>query len=110
MAVQPLERNEQTMDHMKRLIVFICYFLALLNNTKITVFKFDFVYYLNSIGMSNEGLNTMANFGVITIIKAVDCRKKKISNLHKKYIKNTFVKYSEKAFVLNVDNYHNIHV
>ena len=65
-AARPRERNEQTMDRMKRLMVFICYFLASLNNTKITVFKFDLAYYLDSVGTSNEGLNTM-----------VDRRKKK---------------------------------
>ena len=28
LVAQPFERNEQTMDHMKRLMVFICYLLA----------------------------------------------------------------------------------
>ena len=64
LAAQPFERNEQTMDHMKRLMVFICYLLASLNNTKINSFKFDLAFYLDSVGTSNEGLNTMANHDI----------------------------------------------
>jgi len=52
----------------------------------------------------------MANLGVTTTARAVDRRKKKTSDSHGKYVENAFVKYSEKAFVLNVDDYHNIHV
>jgi len=39
LAARPLERNEQTMDCMKNLMVFICYLLISLNNTKINSFK-----------------------------------------------------------------------
>ena len=56
LAARPFERNEQTMDRMKRLMVFICYLLASLNNTKINSFKFDLAFYLDSVGTSNEGL------------------------------------------------------
>ena len=55
-AARPSERNEQMMDRMKRLMVFICYLLASLNNTKINCFKFDLAYYLDSAGTSNEGI------------------------------------------------------
>ncbi len=97
-------------DCIKKLMVFIYYFLASLNNTKITIFKFDLAYYLDLIGISNEGLNTIVNFDMTITVRVVDRKKKKISNLYGKYVENAFVKYSEKAFVLNIDNYHNIHV
>ncbi|RIB19662.1 hypothetical protein C2G38_2181202 [Gigaspora rosea] len=73
LIARPLERNKQTMDRMKKLIVHICYLLASLNNTKINSFKFDVAYYLDSA-------------------------------------ENVLLKYSEKAFMLNIDDYHNIHV
>ena len=110
LAAQPFEHNEQTMDRMKRLMVFICYLLASLNNTKINSFKFDLAFYLDSVGTSNEGLNTMANLGATTTSRAVDRKKKQVADEHKKYVENALTKYSKSAFLLNVDDYHSIHV
>ena len=107
---RPMERNIQTMDRMKRLMVFICYLLALLNNTKINCFKFDLAYYLDSAGTSNEGLNTMANLGAMTTSRAVDRKKKRMSDEHEEYVKDCLVGNLEKALILNIDDYHNIHV
>ena len=110
LAARPTERNEQTMDRMKRLMVFICYLLASLNNTKINCLKFDLAYYLDSAGTSNEGLNTMANLGATTTSRAVDRRKKRMSDEHGEYVDDCLVNNLENAFVLNIDDYHNIHV
>ena len=55
---------------------------VLLNNTKINSFKFD---YLDSVGTSNEGLNTMANLGATTTSRAVDRKKKQVADEHNKY-------------------------
>ncbi|CAG8565237.1 25029_t:CDS:2 [Gigaspora margarita] len=66
LLARPFERCEQTMGHMKRLMVFLCYLLASLNHSKINSFKFDLAYYLDSVGTSNEHLDErfMANLGV----------------------------------------------
>ncbi len=95
---------------MKKIMVFICYLLAFLNNTKINSFKFDLAYYLDSLGTSNEGLNTMANFGMTMTSKAIDRKKKQMSDVHDNYIENALEQYSRNAFVLNVNDYHNIYV
>jgi len=95
---------------MKKMMVFICYLLASLNNTKINSFKFDVAYYLDSAGTSNEGLNTMANLGVTTTARAVDRRKKKMSDMDGEYVDDVLSQHAENALVLNVDDYHNIHV
>ncbi|CAI2200643.1 9923_t:CDS:2, partial [Funneliformis geosporum] len=42
-------------------------------------------YYLDSAGTSNEGLNTMANLRVTTTSRAVDRKKKIISDAHEEY-------------------------
>ncbi len=110
LVARPLERNKQTINYMKRLIVFICYLLALLNNIKINSFKFDLALYLDLVGTSNEGLNTIANLNVTTTLRVIDHKKKKISDSYKEYVKNVLMKYSEQAFMLNIDDYHNIHV
>jgi len=80
------------------------------NNTKINCFKFDLAYYLDSAGTSNEGINTMANLGATTTSRAVDRRKKKISDVHGEYVEKHLILHLEKALVLNIDDYHNIHV
>ncbi|RIB22464.1 hypothetical protein C2G38_2173942 [Gigaspora rosea] len=110
LAARPFECTNQTMDRMKKLIVHICYLLASLNNTKINAFKFDLAYYLDSVGTSNEGLDMMTNLDVAATLRAVDRKKKKISDAHKKYVENGLSKYLDRAFVLNIDDYHNIHV
>ncbi|RIB29191.1 hypothetical protein C2G38_2027870 [Gigaspora rosea] len=61
-------------------------------------------------GTSNEGLDTLANLGVTTTSRAVDKRKKRVADAHEKYVEDSFLKNSGNAFVLNIDDYHNIHV
>ncbi|RIB12203.1 hypothetical protein C2G38_2201278 [Gigaspora rosea] len=72
LAARPLERGEKTMNRIQKLILHICYLLASLNNTKINSFKFDVAYYLDSVGTSNEGIDTLAKLGVSTTSRASD--------------------------------------
>ena len=95
---------------MKKLIVLICYLLTSLNNTKICSFKFDLRFYLDSVGMSNEGLNIMANFGMSIMSRSIDRKKKRMSDVHEEYVEKTLANHSENSFILNIDDYHNIHV
>ena len=74
------------MGRMKKLMVFLCYLLASLNNSKINSFKFDLAYYLDSVGTSNEGLNTLANIGITTTARAVDRKKRQFSAAHGEYV------------------------
>ncbi|RIB09231.1 hypothetical protein C2G38_2044496 [Gigaspora rosea] len=77
LAARPSERNNQTMERMKKIIVFICYLLASLNNTQINAFKSDLAFYLDSARTSNEGLNTMANIGITTTSRTVNRKKRR---------------------------------
>ncbi|CAG8805560.1 8450_t:CDS:2 [Gigaspora margarita] len=110
LAARPLERNEQTIEYMKKLIVFIYYLLSSLNNTRINAFKSDLAYYLDSVGTSNEGLNTMVNLGTSITSRAVNCKKRRMSNVHGEYVERAFANHLANALVLNIDNYHYIHV
>ena len=87
----------------------MCYFLVL-NNTKINSFKFDLAFYLDSVGTSSEGLNTMANLGATTTSRAVDRKKKQVADEHEKYVEKALTKYSKNTFLLNVEDYHSIHI
>jgi len=60
-VAQPSKHNNQIINHIKKIMLFICYLLFSLNNTKIISFKFDLTYYLNSAETSNEGLNIITN-------------------------------------------------
>ena len=71
-AVWSSECSNQMMDRMKKIMLFICYLFSSLNNTKITAFKFDLAYYLDSAETTNEGLNTMANLRVTIMSRLVD--------------------------------------
>ncbi|RIB03515.1 hypothetical protein C2G38_2224849 [Gigaspora rosea] len=110
LLARPFERCEKTIRRMKKLMVFLCYLLASLNNSKINSFKFDLAYYLDSVGTSNEGLNTLANLRITTTARAVNRRKKQISEAHEEYIEKVLENRSENTFILNIDDYHNIHV
>ncbi|RIB14800.1 hypothetical protein C2G38_2039893 [Gigaspora rosea] len=109
-AARPSERNNQTMERMKKIIVFICYLLASLNNTQINAFKSDLAFYLDSAGTSNEGLNTMPNISITTTSRTVNRKKKKISETHEEYVRDDLIEHLNNALILNIDDYHNIHV
>ncbi|RIB13952.1 hypothetical protein C2G38_2324121 [Gigaspora rosea] len=110
LLARPFQHCEKTMGRMKKLMVFLCYLLVSLNNSKINSFKFDLVYYLDSVGTSNEGLNTLANIGITTTARAVDHKKRQFSAAHGEYVEKVLVNCLENALVLNVDDYHNVHV
>ena len=75
---------------------------ASLNNTKINCFKFDLAYCLDSAGTSNEGINTMVNLRAMTISRAVDWRKKKMSDVHREYV--------EKCLLCNIQQCPRVHI
>ncbi|RIB14624.1 hypothetical protein C2G38_2194554 [Gigaspora rosea] len=58
---------------------------------------------------NNKGINMMANLGVTLTAKLVNHNKRRTSNAHEEHVGVALVKHSENAFVLNIDDYHNIH-
>ncbi|CAG8837415.1 33003_t:CDS:2, partial [Gigaspora margarita] len=68
----------------------------------------------HSVGTSNEGLNTLANLGITTTARAVDRRKKQISEAHKEYIEKNgalnpkvvddelIMKHLDERFIVNL--------
>ena len=110
LAARPSDRSSQTIERMKKIMVFICYLLASLNNTQINAFKSDLAFYLDSAGTSNEGLNTMATIGIATTSRTVNRKKKKISETHEESVKDDLIEHLNDALIVNIDDYHNIHV
>ncbi|RIB16018.1 hypothetical protein C2G38_2191071 [Gigaspora rosea] len=64
----------------------------------------------HSAGMSNEGLNTMANVGITMTARTVNRKKKKISETHEECVKDDLIEHFNNALIINIDDYHNIHV
>ena len=52
----------------------------------------------------------MVNLGATTTSRAVDRRKKKVSDVHGEYVEKCLLLHLEKTLVLNIDDYHNVHV
>ncbi|CAG8598082.1 36630_t:CDS:2 [Gigaspora margarita] len=84
--IWPLERSSQTIDRMKKLMLFICYLLASLHNSKINVFKFNIANYLDSVGTRNKGINMMAKLGITLTARSVNHNKRRTSNAHEEYV------------------------
>ncbi|CAG8843924.1 41848_t:CDS:2, partial [Gigaspora margarita] len=99
------ENISQTMDHMKKLMLFICYLLASLHNLKINMFKFDIANYLDLVGTSNKGINMIANLSVTLTARSVNRNKRRISNAYKKYTGivdyELIVRHLDERFIVN---------
>ena len=52
----------------------------------------------------------MANLGATTTSRAVDRKKKRMSDEHEDYVEDCLLNNLENALILNIDDYHNIHV
>ena len=73
-------------------------------NTKINPFKFAVAYYLDSAGTS------IKYHGKPQCDYNGKSGKKRMSDMHGKYVDGALLRHAENALVLNVDDYHNIHV
>ncbi len=53
--------------------------------------------------------NILANIGILIIRKTVNHQKINISNKHEQSVDDYYLKNIKKMFILNIDDYHNIH-
>src|SRR6266542_56890 len=93
----------------KKKLVSLCYFLASINNKYINSIKADIGSYLQISGASSSSINTLANIGISVTRKTVNHQKINISNKHEQSVDDYCLKNIEKMFILNIDDYHNIH-
>ncbi|GBC08928.1 hypothetical protein RclHR1_00850009 [Rhizophagus clarus] len=87
----------------------LCYFLASINNKYINSIKADIESYLQTFGISPSSIDTLANIGFSITRKIVNRQKNLISNEHQQTVNDYCLQNIEKMFVLNIDDYHNIH-
>uniref|UniRef100_U9SNF3 Uncharacterized protein n=1 Tax=Rhizophagus irregularis (strain DAOM 181602 / DAOM 197198 / MUCL 43194) TaxID=747089 RepID=U9SNF3_RHIID len=108
-GTNPANKSEKTNNSNKKKLVSLCYFLASINNKYINGIKVDIGSYLQTSGASATSIDILANIGLSVLRKTVDRQKKVISDEHEQSVDNYCLQNIEKMFVLNIDDYHNIH-
>ncbi|CAB4417820.1 unnamed protein product [Rhizophagus irregularis] len=84
-------------------------FETIINNKYINGIKVDIGSYLETSGASSSSIDTLANIGVSVTRKTVNRKKNFISNEHQQTVDNYCLQNIENMFILNIDDYHNIH-
>ncbi|UZO15892.1 uncharacterized protein OCT59_007302 [Rhizophagus irregularis] len=108
-GTNPNTKSETTNNNNKKKLVSLCYFLASINNKYINGIKVDIGSYLETSGASSSSIDTLANIGVSVTRKTVNRKKNFISNEHQQTVDNYCLQNIENMFILNIDDYHNIH-
>ena len=108
-GTNPTSKSEKTNNNNKKKLVSLCYFLASINNKYINGIKADIGSYLQTSGASATSIDTLANLGLSVSRMTVNRQKKIVSDEHEQSVDNYCLQNIEKMFVLNIDDYHNIH-
>src|SRR6266542_2938396 len=78
-------------------------------NKYINGIKVDIGSYLQTSGTSSSSIDTLANIGVSVTRKTVNRKKNLISDEHQQTVDDYCLQNIENMFILNIDDYHNIH-
>src|SRR6266542_35158 len=108
-GTNPNTKSYQTNENNKKKLVSLCYFLASINNKYINSIKVDIGSYLQTSGTSSSSIDTLANIGVSVTRKTVNRKKNLISDEHQQTVDDYCLQNIENMFILNIDDYHNIH-
>ena len=105
----PHTKSDKTNANNKKKLVSLCYFLASINNKYINSFKADIGSYLQTSEASLSSIDTLVYMEISVTRKTVNYQKKLISDEHQQTVDNYCLQNLEYMFILNIDNYHNIH-
>ena len=108
-GTNPNTKNNKTNENNKKKLVSLCYFLASINNKYINGIKVDIGSYLQTFGASSSSIDTLANIGISVTRKTVDRQKNLTSNEHQQSVDDYCLQNINNMFILNIDDYHNIH-
>ena len=108
-GTNPNIKSDSTNKNNMKKLVSLCYFLASINNKYINGLKADIGSYLQTSGASASSIDTLANIGLSVSRKTVNRQKKIISDDHEQSVNDYCLQNIERMFVLNIDDYHNIH-
>jgi len=105
----PSSKNENSRVQAKKQLLFVCYFLCGIRNKFVNDAKGELTMYLDSTGVSNASIDTLADLGVTTTSRTISRHKTNVSDDHAKTVDSKLVEHAEKAMILNIDDYHSIH-
>lgn len=108
-GTNPNTKSDKTNTNNKKKLVSLCYFLASINNKYINGIKADIGSYLETSGASSASIDTLSNIGLSVSRKTVSRQKTLISEDHQYTVDNYCLQNIENMFILNIDDYHNIH-
>ena len=75
-GTSPNTKSEKTNSNNKKNLVFLCYFLASINNKYINRLKADIRSYLQTSGTSASSIDILANIGLSVLRRTVNQQKK----------------------------------
>src|SRR3990170_3511187 len=108
-GTNPDTKSDKTNENNKKKLVSLCYFLASINNKYINGIKVDIGSYLETSGASSSSIDTLANIGLSVSRRTVNRQKTLISEDHQYTVNDYCLQNIENMFILNIDDYHNIH-
>ncbi|UZO00233.1 uncharacterized protein OCT59_001485 [Rhizophagus irregularis] len=108
-GTNPNTKSDKTNNNNKKKLVSLCYFLASINNKYINGIKADIGSYLETSGASASSIDTLANIGLSVSRRTVNRQKTYISEDHQYTVNDYCLQNIENMFILNIDDYHNIH-
>ncbi|GBC11651.2 hypothetical protein GLOIN_2v1485153 [Rhizophagus irregularis DAOM 181602=DAOM 197198] len=108
-GTNPNTKSVKTNNNNKKKLVSLCYFLASINNKYINGIKADIGSYLETSGASASSIDTLANIGLSVSRRTVNRQKTYISEDHQYTVNDYCLQNIENMFILNIDDYHNIH-
>lgn len=109
LSSNPLSKNKDSQERVKKQLLFICYFLCGVRNKFVNNAKRDLAMYIDSTGTSNTSIDTLADLGITVTSRTITRHKTSASEKHAKFVDSELAKYVDKAMVLNIDDYHSIH-
>src|SRR5204862_1910297 len=108
-GTNPNIKSDSTNKNNMKKLVSLCYFLASINNKYINGIKADIGSYLETSGASASSIDTLSNIGLSVSRRTVNRQKVLISENHQNTVNDYCLQNIENMFVLNIDDYHNIH-
>ncbi|PKY47358.1 hypothetical protein RhiirA4_522312 [Rhizophagus irregularis] len=108
-GTNPNTKSDKTNNDNKKKLVSLCYFLSSINNKYINGIKADIGSYLETSGASASSIDTLANIGLSVSKRTVNRQKTLITEDHQYTVNDYCSQNIENMFILNIDDYHNIH-
>ena len=71
LSSNPSSKNKDSQARAKKQLLFICYFLCEIRNKFVNNAKKDLTIYLDSTGVSNASIDTLANLGITTTSRTI---------------------------------------